>query len=175
LLLLMTIADAVLGDGPVVGALALAAAVLHAVRVAGWGGSATLRTPILWVLHLGYAWLIAGLALRGLAGFIETVPPAAALHALGAGAVGTMTLAMMTRVALGHGGRRIVAAPLTVAAYVLLTLAAIGRVAASFMLGEAGYDHLLLFSGVLWAAAFLLFLAVYAPILIMPRADGRPG
>lgn len=175
LLLAMTLADAAVGEGPVVSGLAGAAAVVHAVRLAGWDSAATRRKPILWVLHLGYAWLVAGLALRGASGFFEAVPPAAALHALGAGAVGTMTLAMMTRVALGHGGRPIVAAPSIVGAYALLTAAALARVAAAFALGGAAYDHLLLLSGALWAVAFLLFVLVYAPILIRPRADGRPG
>jgi uncharacterized protein involved in response to NO len=155
--------------------LALLAAVLHGLRLAGWGGPATLGKPILWVLHLGYLWLVAGLALRGLAAFVEAIPDDAALHALGAGAVGTMTLAMMTRVSLGHGGRPIVAAPATVAAYALLTLAVVVRIAASFFLGEVGYDHALMLAGVLWAAAFALFVVVYAPILTRPRADGRPG
>lgn len=174
-LALLLLADAAMGEGPAVGALALLAAALHAVRLAGWDGRATRRTPILWVLHLGYLWLVAGLALRGVAAFVEAIPDDAALHALGAGAIGTMTLAMMTRVALGHGGRRIVAAPAIVGAYLLVSLAAIARVAGSFFLGSAGYDHALTLAGLLWAVAFLLFVVVYAPILVRPRADGRPG
>ncbi len=153
--------------GTATGAVALAAAGLHAVRLAGWGGGATVRAPILWVLHVGYLWLVLGLVLRGLSALVDAVPPDAALHALGAGAVGTMTLAMMTRVALGHGGRPLVAARPIVLAYGLVIASAALRVAAPFA-GGAGYEHTLAVAGALWSAAFAVFTAVYLPILLAP-------
>ena len=101
------------------------------------------------------------------------LPPSAALHALTAGAIGTMLLAVMSRAALGHTGRPLVAPRLVVAAYGVLSLAAALRVAAS--LAPDATSALFLASGILWAAAMALFTAVYAPMLLRPRPDGNPG
>ncbi len=153
---------------------ALAAALVHAIRLAGWDSLKTRGQPILWVLHLGYAWLVAGLALKGLAAFIAAIPPSAALHALTSGAIGVLTLGVMSRVALGHTGRAL-AAPAPIAlAYVLVALAAALRVFGPILWPAATLTAILL-SGALWLLAFALFTAVYAPILIRPRADGKPG
>jgi uncharacterized protein involved in response to NO len=155
--------------GVLAGAIGLIAALANLCRLALWRSPATLHQPMLWVLHLGYLWLVAGLALSGAAALTEAVPPSAALHALTVGAVGTMLLAVMSRAALGHTGRRLEAHPATVAAYLLVSLAALLRIAGT-LLPEA-----LLVSGLAWSAAFALFLVVYAPILIGRREDGRPG
>ena len=171
---LFVAADLVLGSGPVVGVAALAAALANGVRMIGWRGFAARHMPILWILHAGYAWVVVAFALRALAELTGWVPADAALHAFTVGAIGTMTLGMMSRVTLGHTGRRIVAAPPTVVAYALVLAAAFLRVLAPMASGE-GYLGLLMFSGMLWTAAFLIFAAVYAPILARPRADGRPG
>jgi uncharacterized protein involved in response to NO len=98
----------------------------------------------------------------------------AALHAFTAGAIGSLTLGMMTRVSLGHTGRQLILKPAIVVAYVAVELGALLRVLAAFM-DPADYETWLAASGLLWSAAFLLFLVVYAPILVAPRADGRPG
>ncbi len=145
-----------------------AAALLHALRLAGWSCLGLWRVPMLWILWLGYGWIVVGLALyaAGLAG--------AALHAWTAGGIGALTLGMMARVALGHTGRLIEPARLTVAAFALINLAVLLRVAGPLLLPE----HYLLWmqlSGLLWATAFLLFSLVYAPILWRPRIDGRDG
>jgi uncharacterized protein involved in response to NO len=166
-LVLLAVLDLAAEPGLATGIVALAAAAMHGLRLSGWGSLATRRTPILWVLHAGYAWLVVGLALRGLTA-LDAVPAAAALHALGAGAIGTITMAMMTRVALGHAGRPLVAARPTVLAYAMVILAAALRVGASFLDGP-GHDHALMAAGALWSLAFLLFLLVYVPILIAPR------
>jgi uncharacterized protein involved in response to NO len=167
-LALLVVLDLATEPGVATGVVALAAAALHALRLSGWGGLATRRTPILWVLHIGYLWLVAGLALRGLSALIEAVPPSAALHALGAGAVGTMTLAMMTRVALGHAGRPLKAARPIVLAYWLVIAAAALRVAAACLEGTGG-DHMLIASGASWSAGFVIFVVIYAPLLMRPR------
>ena len=166
---LLVISEAVSGISPLTGAIALAAAVLNAVRLAGWRGERTLHSSILWVLHLGYAWLVAGLALKAAAALTEIVPEAAALHALTVGAITTMLLAVMSRVGLGHTGRPLKAHPVTVGAYVLVSVAALLRIGATVVPGF--YSELLAGSGAVWSFAFLLFLFIYAPILAGPRAD----
>ena len=96
---------AFLPDWQPVGVLLLVAAVLNLARLARWRGIATLAEPLLLVLHVGYLWLVVGVALLGLSLLTDAVPAAAAVHALTAGAMGTMILAVMTRATLGHTGR----------------------------------------------------------------------
>jgi uncharacterized protein involved in response to NO len=171
-LVLLLLAD-LLGITRAAGAVALAAALLNAWRLHGWGGSRTLREPILWVLHLGYLWLAIGLAWKGLVDLSGWLPPADALHGLAIGAVGTMTLAIMSRATLGHTGRPLHAPPLIVASYVLVGAAAIARLAAT--LAPAHAISLLVTSGALWSLAFAAFVISLGPALLRPRADGRPG
>lgn len=168
----LLIADQVWAQSPLSGAAALIAAALHMARLSGWQGLRTMSNPILWVLHLGYLWLVLGLVLKGLAD-VGIGDAAAALHALTIGAIGTMTLAIMSRASLGHTGRVVKAHGLTVSAYVLVSLAALARLAVPLWT-DAGIS-LVMLSGALWAVAFLLFFLVYAPILLRPRTDGRPG
>jgi uncharacterized protein involved in response to NO len=156
------------------GILALAAGALHALRLARWKGLHTLREPIVWVLHLGYGWLVIGLLLKGVFILTGIAWSAGWLHALTIGAMATMILAVMSRAALGHTGRPIVAARPTTCAYVLLGLAALVRTTGPALPGNAMYWSTLL-AGLLWLATFALFLIVYAPILVRPRADGKPG
>jgi len=170
---LLIIVEAVTEMSVMTGVVALVAAVLNAIRLAGWRGAATLRSPILWILHLGYLWLIVGLALKAAAALSDMVPDSAALHALTIGAIGTMLLAVMSRAALGHTGRPLNAHALTVGAYVLISVAAVLRVAAALI--PTAYMDLLIASGITWPVGFALFLCVYAPILVMPRPDGKFG
>lgn len=149
------------------------AALLVALRLSRWHRLRTLRWPILWVLHLAYA--LIPLALAAKAAFLLADAPWASawLHLQLAGAVALMILAVMTRATLGHTGRDLVAAPMTVAAYVLLLAAAVLRAVA----GAMAADPLpaLVAAASCWVAAFVLFLAVFAPMLLGPRADGKPG
>jgi uncharacterized protein involved in response to NO len=161
---LLIAVEAVTEMSALTGVIALIAAVLNTIRLTGWRGERTLRSPILWILHLGYLWLIVGLALKGVA---------AALHALTIGAIGTMLLAVMSRAALGHTGRPLRAHMPTVGAYVLISVAAVLRVAAA--LNPTAYMDLLMASGIAWTVGFALFLWIYAPILVMPRTDGKLG
>jgi uncharacterized protein involved in response to NO len=169
----VAIAMLAVGEGPVVGAVALLAGLANAARLSFWRGAQTIRTPILFVLHVGYGWLAAAQLLRAAAELGGLVPGSAAFHVLTIGCFGTMMLAVMSRAALGHTGRAIHAHPLTVAAYVLVSAAALFRFAAA-MLPDLQMP-LLTAAAASWIGAFVLFLTVYAPILLRPRADGKPG
>jgi uncharacterized protein involved in response to NO len=152
--------------------LALAAAgVVTLVRLWRWRGWTTAAEALVWILHAGYAALGLGLVLLG-ASIVwpATVPWTAGVHALTAGAVGIMTLAVMTRASLGHTGRDRVAGPATLAIYLLVIAAALTRVAAPF--AGIGQALLLLTAAVLWCGAFAAFTAVYGPILVSPRFRG---
>ena len=169
---LLLLAD-IAGLDRLAGAIALAAALLNGWRLYGWGGGRTLREPILWVLHLGYAWLAIGLAWKGLVGLIGFAPPGDALHGLAIGAVGTMSLAVMSRATLGHTGRPLRAPWPVVASYLLVSGAAIARLSAA--LAPESAAPLLALSGALWSLAFAAFAARLGPALLRARVDGRPG
>lgn len=145
----------------------LAAGLTLGIRLARWRGQETLSEPLLWVLHLGYGWLSVGLLLLALSGFLPALPQSAALHALTVGAIGTMTLAVMTRATLGHTGRPLAAGPGTTTIYALVTLAAVLRVVASA--GGSRYLILLSLAAAAWSGAFGLFALLYARPLMAPR------
>lgn len=167
-------ADLLLPGSVATGLLALAAAAAHAVRLARWKGLRTRTQPVLWILHAAYAFIPVALLLKGLE-FAAGLPLGGAwLHALTAGAFTSMILGVMSRAALGHTGRAIAVAPATVAAYVLVLLAGAARTLLP-MLPDGAWTPVLHGAGALWTLGFLLFLWVYAPILVRPRADGRPG
>ncbi len=172
-MLALAIADLAL-PGHVAGTvLAGAIAILAAARCTTWGAQHTLRQPLLWILHVGHAWIPVGLALRVLGALTPAVPASSALHALTAGALGCTTLGMMARVALGHTGRPLAPPRAVTIAFVLLVLAAAVRVAGT--LAPATYRPALHASGGLWTLAFVLFVAAYAALLCRPRVDGKPG
>jgi uncharacterized protein involved in response to NO len=155
------------------GVLAGAAGVVHLVRLAGWHTAGLWRVPLLWVLWLGFAWLVLGFFLSAAAAF-GAAAPSLALHAYTAGAIGVLTLGMMARVALGHTGRPMRAASVIAVAFALINLAALVRVVLPLALPGA-YLGLIHGAGTLWGVAFLLYLVVYAPMLLRPRVDGQPG
>lgn len=140
------------------------------LRLARWRGLAAIASPIVFVLHAGYGWLAASMLLLGAAILWDGIPQSAAVHALTAGAIGTMTLAVMTRASLGHTGRVIRSDGWTVAIYVLVTLGALTRVAAP--LAGTHYLPTLAIGGALWSLAFLTFAATYGPMLWRPRLVG---
>ncbi|MEO3427364.1 NnrS family protein [Pelagibius sp. CAU 1746] len=158
----------VLPDHAVVGGLLLLAGVLNAVRLARWQGLRSLPEPLLWSLHLAFLWVPLGLLLLALGIVVPEVPATTAgLHALTAGAIGSMTLAVMTRASLGHSGRALTADGWTTLIYLMITAAAALRVAAS--LAPEAYTPLLHASGALWTAAFALFVLRYAPLYLSGR------
>ncbi|HEX4884713.1 MAG TPA: NnrS family protein [Casimicrobiaceae bacterium] len=166
-------ADTLQAPSAVVATLALVAAVAHAGRLLLWQPWRTLRTPLVWVLHLAYAWIVVALALRGLAA-LGLVAETFAVHALTAGAIGGLTMGMMTRTARGHTGRPLIADRVDVACYTLVALAAAVRVFGG-MLAPAAYVGAVAVSATLWSAAFALYALRYWPVLSRARLDGKPG
>ncbi|HXZ96459.1 MAG TPA: NnrS family protein [Burkholderiales bacterium] len=158
---------ALLPDLHFIGTILLVAALLNAWRLSRWAGGATLAEPLLFILHVGYGWVVVGTALLGLSLLVTVVPVASAIHALTVGAMGTMILAVMPRVTLGHTGRDLTANRATVAIYVLINAAAIMRVAASWSTNATLI--LVVLSGICWITAFGLFEIVYGPMLVARR------
>lgn len=158
----------VMPDNMVVGALLVVAGLLHVWRMIGWRGWRAAREPLVLMLHVFYAFIPAGLLAIGAVpfGLFGAVP---ALHLLTVGAVGGMTLAVMTRATRGHTGRPLRASGLTIVSYLALVIAALARPLADVFGGE--YMMLVSISGVAWIAAFLGFVIEYAPMLLRPRAS----
>jgi len=161
------------GWGAGAGVVAFAAAVANAARLALWHPWKTLCTPLVWILHASYAWIVIHLALRALA-FTDLVPDNLATHALTVGVIGGMTIGMMTRTARGHSGRPLVAGRAEVAAYALVMLAALVRVFGAW-LAPQWYMASVTLSAACWSAGFATYAVRYAPILVLPRVDGQPG
>jgi uncharacterized protein involved in response to NO len=147
-------------------ALVLGAA-LQSVRLGRWAGDRTVRDRLVLILHLGYAFVPMGFLLTGVAAF-DLLPPAAGIHAL-AGAIGTMTLAVMTRATLGHTGRRLEASLATKAIYAAVIVAALSRICAA--LHPAWSVSLLHMAAFAWAAAFIGFAVAHGPLLLGKRAS----
>jgi uncharacterized protein involved in response to NO len=138
-----------------------------------WQPQRTWRTPLVWVLHLGYAWVPVHLGLRALSE-LHLVPAPLATHALTIGAIGGMTIGMMTRTARGHTARPLVADAFETASYLLVLGAALTRVFLPLLSGGT-YPGSVVASGILWSAGFGLYTVRYWPILTRARLDGRPG
>lgn len=167
------IAEIVLPNSMLAGGVAALAAASNAVRFIGWYTNRFWSVPLLWVLHLGYAWVVAGFGLKALAG-LGLVSPQYTVHAFTVGGIGVLTLGMMARVSLGHTGRPLKATTSVAIAFALVNFAAAAR--GIFPMVFPGWlPHLVAVSGGLWIAAFAVFLAVYTPILTQPRVDGRLG
>jgi uncharacterized protein involved in response to NO len=154
-------------DQQATGLMLILAAAAQALRLSRWGGHRTGSDPLVLVLHLGYAWVPVGLALIGFSIAGADIPESAGVHALTAGAMTTMILAVMSRASLGHTGRELRASPVTIVAYVCVTVGALLRVAAALSVGA--YSAILDIAGAFWGTALLLFVIAYAPILWRPR------
>lgn len=148
--------------------IAAVAAIIILLRWHRWGWRHTLGVPLLWSLHLSYLCIPVGLGIIAMG-----MPFSAGFHALAAGGMGGMILAMMARVSLGHTGRMLEPPKAMVAGFVLVLLAVVLRVMAGLI--PAAYLPLLIASAVAWGLAFGIFILKYGPMLASPRADGRPG
>ena len=157
-------------DAAITAPLLLVAAAASAARLLRWHGLKVSGDVPLSAMHLAYAWLALALALLGLAELWSAVPPVAGLHALTAGAVATMILAVMGRTTLAQTGRRSSSVRGSAIVFGLITIAAAARVLAAFGL----YQPLLWIAGLAWIAAFALFAILYARPLLLPRVGGRP-
>jgi uncharacterized protein involved in response to NO len=156
-------------NGQLPGAALLLAGLLQLVRLANWRGWRTWSDPLVLILHLGNAWIPLGLVLLGASLAGAAVPATAAIHALTAGAIATMILAVMTRASLGHTGRELKANAATSGLYLLVVLAAALRVLTG--LGVVDYRRGIETSGGLWALAFAVFVFAYAPIFFRGRKE----
>ena len=155
-----------------VAVIALAVAFAHAMRLYLWQPWRTRRAPLVWVLHVAYGWIVVYLVLRGLAE-MGLIGHLFAIHALTVGAIGGMTIGMMTRTARGHTGRPLIADRFEVACFTLVALAALIRVFGGMLPGA--YLPTVVVSGICWSAAFALYAVRYWPVLSRARLDGKPG
>ena len=149
--------------------LLVAVGALQLLRLARWQGHRTGAEPLVAILHLGYLWLALGLVVLGLAVLVPALASWSGIHALTAGAIGTMTLAVMTRATLGHTGRALTADRATVVIYALVVIGALVRVVGD----SVGFDPLLVraAAGMLWMGAYVGFAVHYGPMLVRRRAD----
>jgi uncharacterized protein involved in response to NO len=148
------------------GVLLIACGLMHIVRLVRWTGYRTFADRLVLILHVAYAFIPAGFILSALSA-LDLIAPSAGIHAWTGGAIGTMTLAVMSRATLGHTGRRLEASPATHLIYASVIVAALARVCAALE-----FDHtsaLLAVSGVAWAVAFLGFAAAYSVAFWSPR------
>ncbi len=166
-LVALTAADALALSGGAISWIGGVACVLTIARAVHWGARFTFGQPLLWILHVGYAWIPLGLLLRASGNVL-------ALHALTVGALGSLTLGMMARVSLGHTGRPLAVPKSVSAAFLAITVAALARVLGPW-LAPGRYLESLWVAGALWTLSFALFVWVYAPILTQPRVDGKAG
>ncbi|HQY28971.1 MAG TPA: NnrS family protein [Burkholderiaceae bacterium] len=157
---------------PTVAACVVAAA-LQAARLAGWNPVAARRQALLWILHVSYAWIPVGLVLLA-CGVAGKLPISAGVHALTLGAISGLIMGMITRTALGHTARPLIAGRIEVAAYLLVQAAAMIRLG-SFAAPGADYLPWIVAAASAWSLAFALYFAKYAPMLVAPRLDGRDG
>ncbi|MCP4002623.1 MAG: NnrS family protein [bacterium] len=165
--------DLFLVYGVICGIAAGLAAVAVAVRMLGWQTARNWNDPLVWSLHAGPIWVSIGLLLVAASNLGAPIAVSAGLHALTAGAIGSMILAMTTRVSLGHTGRPLQLPTGGIGIYVLVHVGALVRVSAA--LAPSIGPTLLLVGALLWSAAFLLFAALYGSILMQPRIDGVEG
>ena len=150
------------------GLLLAAAAVANSVRLLRWVGYRAWRDPLVLILHAAFALVPVGLLLCALTAFFpDIVPPAAGLHAFGIGAIGTMTLAVMTRATLGHTGHALRASAGTCLLYAAVLTAAGLRIAAALLPDN---ETLLMLSAATWIAAFLGYAGLFGGMLALPRA-----
>lgn len=166
-------ADALGAPGIVAAFIAAAAGLAHAARWMLWQPWRTLRTPLVWVLHIAYLWIPIHLVLRTLAHF-GWVSTSVAAHALTVGAIGGLIIGMMTRTARGHTARPLRADGFDTACYVLVLFAGAVRVLLPWAAPGLTLQAILA-SAALWSAGFGLYTLRYWGVLTRPRLDGRPG
>ena len=153
----------------VTGWMLMGAGFVNLGRLLRWYGWVTWREPLVLILHLGYGWLTMSLLILGGAILGLGLPTTDAMHAFTTGAVGVMTLAIMTRASLGHTGRPKHAGPLTVCIYILVNVGALLRVFGPAT--DLPTNIVLAVAAMSWSGAYLLFALVYGPFLLRPSID----
>ncbi len=158
-------------SSPVSGAILILAGLLNFARLLRWAGYHTIAEPLVWVLHIGYAFVPLGALMIGAATFTDNVLiTQAAQHLWMAGAIGLMTLAVMTRATLGHTGRGLEADFPTLAIYLMLLFSVACRVASGATPELSSILNIL--AGLSWIGAFAGFVISYGPMLMSPRQSG---
>ncbi len=160
-------------SGTILALAALFAVVANVARLLGWYVQKIWYVPLLWVLYVGYGWIILGFGLTIFSAY-ELIAPSLALHAFTIGGIGVLTLGMMARVSLGHTGRALRVSNAMAISFVFINMAALCRVLLPVVL-PGWYNLLVYISTFAWLAAFSLFVFVYSPILTSVRADGQDG
>ncbi|MGZ8435960.1 MAG: NnrS family protein [Candidatus Binatia bacterium] len=168
-----TLAEFLFIDPRIAGVFAGVAAIANGIRLGGWYTHRLWRVPLLWVLHLGYSWIVVGFMLKAGSG-LAVIPPQFTLHAFSLGAIGVLTMGMMARVSLGHTGRPLKVGPGMASAFAAVNLAAVTRGLLP-ILHPHWFSQLVILSGGLWLVGYAIFIVVYVPILLRPRLDGKPG
>ena len=155
-------------------AVSLTNAVVHGWRLLGWYDSQIWQKPLVWVLHVGYAFLVVGFTFVAASAFMPWLH-FLALHVFTVGGVGLITMGMMARVSYGHSGRDLHQPPAILwYCFSLLTLSALVRITLP-LVDLFNYSTIIMLSGLLWILAFGLFVMKYLPIWLQPRVDGKPG
>jgi uncharacterized protein involved in response to NO len=153
-------------SGQLVAAALAIAGLLHLIRLFRWSGYRTISDRLVLILHVAYAFVPVGFFLSAFS-CLDLVLPSAGIHAWTSGAIGSMTIAVMTRASLGHTGQALSASLATQAIYASVVVAAVARICAA--LEPAHSVPLLTIAGLAWAAAFLGFALAYAPLLCRAR------
>ncbi|MDH5766150.1 MAG: NnrS family protein [Gammaproteobacteria bacterium] len=174
LLLCFVISDLVNSNSPITALLAASLFILHCLRLYGWYTRGIWNNNLLWVLYLGYGWIVAGFLLKALS-ITHGISVFIAIHSFAYGGIGMITIGMMARVALGHTGRNVFDPP-GILKIVFLSMLTGTIVRVIFPLVDS--SHYSLWIGIaqlLWILSFMIMLVVYLPMLIKARVDGRPG
>ena len=171
--ILVVVADITLTQKVIIGYLALFAALVHFIRLAGWYSNKIWSVPLVWILQVAYFWFVIGFILKSLIIF-DLTQNILSYHAFTVGGVGIMTLGMMARVSLGHTGREMKLNRWMVLSFVLINVAAVIRVILPMFMTDS-YMQLIQVAGWLWVFAFVIYVIVYTPMWLRPRVDGRPG
>jgi len=163
LVLLLVLADALHISGAWLAQLAILTMLAHLTRLWLWQPWKTLNTPLVWVLHAAYAWIPLHLAFRAMAA-MALISESVAIHSLTVGAIGGMVIGMMTRTALGHTGRKLIAGNTEVTCYCLVAAAAVIRVFVP-LINPSLVIHAVLLSGAMWSLSFGLYTVRYWRVL----------
>lgn len=164
----MVIVNQVAPDTVLGGIVVAIAAVINGIRLLGWQGHRVLGTPILWILFLGFGFVVLGLAADALATLSDWLPRNAADHLLTIGGIGCMTIGIMTRAGLGHTGRKPHASAIMVGTYAAIGCSAVLRTLAPVLWPES-YATAMAIVGSLWMISFATFFVTFWPILTRPR------
>ena len=173
LILALLCADALQASPQIIAAVTIMSAIVHAARLIMWQPWKTLRTPLVWILHAGYGWIVIYFMLRACVAAGLVADPLA-VHALTIGAIGSMTMGMMTRTARGHTGRPLVTTGIEITCFLLVQIAVLVRVFGGMLLPR-DYVATVALSGIFWSLAFSVFAFCYWPILSRARIDGKAG